>query len=160
MRTFITFFLIIPFTFLLNSCDKNRVYEENKDIPEMNWNYNETAKFEFEINDNIPKNVLVNLRHSFHYGWRNIWLKTSLTFPNDSIYEFPLNIELSQPNGKWFGKCTGDICFYQYSLPEFSNYSFVDTGIYSITIAQDMRQNPLPNVMSIGVRVENAIEKP
>jgi gliding motility-associated lipoprotein GldH len=130
------------------------------DMPGMQWGYNQPVSFEFEIADTLPKNVYVNVRHSFYFGWRNVWMKMALTFPNDSVYEMPLNIQLSQPNGKWFGKCSNDICFYQYPLPDFSNYSFSDTGKYLVKLTQDMRQNPLPEIISIGVRVENAIEKP
>lgn len=159
MQSIITFITTLCLAFCLNSCDKNRVYEQNIDIPNMDWEYTNVASFEFEINDNLPKNLTINLRHSFHFGWRNIWLKSAITFPNDSIYELPLNVELSQPNGKWFGKCTGDICFYQYKVSEFQNYNFTDTGKYTFSIEQDMRQNPLPYIMSVGLRVENTLPK-
>lgn len=144
---------------MLSSCDSKRVFEKNTDFEKMEWTYENPAAFDFSIKDNAPKNLLVNVRHTFHFEWRNIWMKMAITFPNDSVYEMPLNIQLSQPNGKWFGKCTGDICFFQYTLPEYENYTFQDTGKYTIVITQDMRQNPLPEIMSIGLRVENA-QKP
>jgi gliding motility-associated lipoprotein GldH len=159
MKCFQILIGIILLSNFLISCDSNRIYEKNVDIPDTDWYYNMPIVLDFTIEDETPKNLFVNVRHSFYFPWRNIWLKMSIAFPNDSIYEMPLNIQLSQPNGKWFGKCSGDICLLQYALPDFTHYNFLDTGNYSVKIEQDMRENPLSSILSVGLRVENVVEK-
>lgn len=140
-------------TIFLVSCDKNRVFEQNIDIAESDWYYDDTVSFEVSITDTLPKNVFVNFRHSFYFGWRNAWLELKTTAPNGEFGTQAVNIQLSQPDGKWYGDCSGDICMMQF--PVVIGYQFPDTGTYRFQFVQDMRQDPLANVMSVGLRVEN-----
>lgn len=143
----------------LTSCDENRVYEKNEDIYLFEWDYEDKKVFEIEILDKLPKTIFVNFRHTYFFEARNVILDLEIRTPKDSIYQIPINMLLSEPNGKWYGECSGDICDIKTPINEFTNYSFLDTGKYTFTLVQNMRVNPLPNVMSVGIRVENAINE-
>ena len=69
-----------------------------------------------------------------------------------------INMLLSEPNGRWFSDCSGDICLIKYPLTTFSNYSFKEKGVYTFKIIQDMRENPIEHIMSVGLRIEKANE--
>lgn len=140
---------------LFISCDKNRVFEENKDFDGFRWDYADAKVFEVAIEDAAPKSVFINFRHTYFFETRNVRLNMEVKFPNDSIAKLPINILLSEPNGMWHSECSGDICDFKFPVEAFTNYSFADTGKYTFTLTQDMRVNPLPNVMAVGLRVEN-----
>lgn len=144
---------------LMYACDSNRVYEKNIDVKAGKWELNDTLNFDIEILDTTPKNMYINVRHNFEFAWRNVWLKMQVVTPNDSIFTTPINIQLSQPDGKWFGNCTGDICMIQVPLEKYTNYSFKETGLYRFSLIHEMREVPLAYFMSAGIRVENAVKQ-
>lgn len=138
---------------LLTGCDSNRIFENNINIEAMQWAYQDSLQFEVFIEEKSAYNVYVNIRHTPEYEWRNIWLKVEMNTPNDSTAE-KLNIQLAQPSGKWFGKCMGNTCNMQHL---YKQNVVLDTGQYVFRLMQDMRVNPLPNVMSAGIRLEKAV---
>jgi gliding motility-associated lipoprotein GldH len=61
---------------------------------------------------------------------------------------------LDPKTGKPLGKGLGDI--FDHQIVALPNYRFQKSGTYTIKLKQYMRQDPLPDVMSVGVRVEKA----
>ena len=139
-----------------SSCDQARVYEKNTDFKSNEWLSSDTLSFELELKDTEPKNIYVNIRHQFEFAWRNVWVNLEVQFPNDSTYSMALNVPLSQPDGQWYGDCTGDVCLLQLPLNSFTNYSFPETGSYVFKLNHEMREDPLQAILSAGIRIENA----
>ncbi|HWB65172.1 MAG TPA: gliding motility lipoprotein GldH [Chitinophagales bacterium] len=149
------FCCILIVSLLLSACDKTRVMEENQQITAYNWDYADGKTFTVDVTDTTQHyNVFVNVRHSFQFDWRNLWVKIKTTFPDGKNFEKRVNIVLSGPDGHWYASCLGDNCDYQ--APIQMNAIFPEKGKYSFTIEQDMRVNPLPKIKSIGMRVEKA----
>lgn len=140
---------------MLVACDSSRVYEENIDFTQQEWNSTDTLDFVFHINELTAKNAIINFRHQTDFNWRNVWLEYAIKYPNDSIFSSPINIQLSQPNGQWFGDCSSGKCMVQFPLPNYQNYTFPDTGTYHLRLVQLMREDPLLYSMSAGLRIEN-----
>lgn len=155
MIKFKFFIAVLSMSLFFISCDENRVYEQNEDFTLHEWKYEDVKVFDVAIDDTTPKTVFVNFRHTYFFSNRNVLMNLEVKFPNDSIYKTPLNILLSEPNGMWHSECSGDICDFKYPIKEFTNYSFPEVGTYIFSLTQDMRVNPLPNVMAVGLRVEN-----
>ena len=65
-----------------------------------------------------------------------------------------MNYILAEPNGTWLGKGFGETkeILFQYKL----NYQFPENGAYSIGIIQAMRNDDLPGIEDIGVKIETA----
>ena len=127
--------------------------EENIPVKDYKWDYSDTKIFTAEIKDTtIHYNIYVNLRHSFQFEWRNLWVNIETTFPNGKVYERRVNLLLSEADGHWFGDCLGDNCDIQ--VPIQQNAFFPLTGKYTFKITQDMRANPLPYIKNVGMRVE------
>jgi len=157
-RVIIFFILILVVGALNTACDPGRVFDENKDINADGWDYADAKTFDVEITDtNQHYNVAVNVRHSFQFEWRNIYVTVGTLFPDSQKIEKRVNIQLSEPDGEWFGRCMGDNCFV--SIPIQQNAIFPKKGKYTFTIKQDMRTNPLPNIKFVGLRVEKTIAK-
>ena len=63
-----------------------------------------------------------------------------------------LNYILAEPNGAWLGKGFGETkeILFQYKL----NYKFPANGDYSINVIQAMRNDNLPGIEDLGVKIE------
>lgn len=141
----------------LFACDKNRVYEENKDIEESVWKIESEPAFDFEITDNTkPYNVKINIRNMASYPYYNIYVTYYLLDAEGkelttAMKEFTL---MDPKTGEPQGSGMGDIFDNQFDL--LTNYKFPKNGKYTVRYKQYMRQDPLPAIMSLGLRVETA----
>lgn len=150
--------LVCVVVLLLSACDKARLMEENEQINNNSWQLKDAKTFEAEISDTaISYNLYINVRHSFQFEWRNMWVNIKTTFPDGKKFDKRVNLVLSEPDGHWFGDCLGDNCDMQIGIQDKAY--FPQPGKYTFTITQDMRVDPLPFVKSIGMRIEKAGEK-
>lgn len=139
----------------LVSCDKTRVFEENHDFDSKNWFIDSIQTYSFSISDvSKPYNVLINLRNSDSYPYYNLFLRYYLS---DSLGKESKSQQLElllmdAKTGKPQGKGLGDIYTHQFDL--LKNYTFQKPGSYQIKLKQYMRQDPLPEINSVGIRVE------
>jgi hypothetical protein len=148
--------LAIVSALLLVACDQNRLYETNLPIADQKWDYKDVKTYTLAVKDTATRyNVYINIRHSFQYEWRNIYVQVGTTLPDGKRLEKRVNLALSEADGKWFGSCLGDNC----DLPIMIQHDakFPQVGSYTFTIRQDMRTNPLPLIKSVGLRVERAV---
>ncbi len=141
--------------YLFAGCDESRVYETNTPIKEYSWDSKEVIPFTFEIQDtSIYYNVYINARHTARYSYSNLWLKVTITFPGGKKVNRRFELSLADKNGKWYGNCMGDLCDLQ--IPFQFNAYFNKRGKYTFEIVQNMRQNPLHEIMEIGLRIERS----
>lgn len=141
--------------FFLFSC-KNSAEEVVMNNLNGKWNKKSEQKFDFKIADaQTPKNIIFVVRNNNDYPYSNIRL--IVNFLNQKTKQKStdtLNYILAQPNGAWIGKGFGDTkeTLFQYKL----NYKFPENGTYSIGIIQAMRNDNLPGIEDIGVKIETA----
>ncbi|WP_066830154.1 gliding motility lipoprotein GldH [Rufibacter ruber] len=144
---------------LLASCDTNRVFEENQDLPENQWPVNLAPVYTFEITDTTQRfNVYFNVRNAVHYPFYNLYLRHYLTAPNGELLNSYLHeMYLMDPKtGEPLGSGAGDIFDHQFRA--LKNVTFRQAGTYRLKLNQYMRQDPLPGIMSVGVRVEKVAQ--
>jgi gliding motility-associated lipoprotein GldH len=152
-------FLIFSAIILSTSCDSQRVFEDKKDFESKYWVFNDPAEFEFEIAEPEQKyNLSVNIRNSSKYPYQNIYLQYYLEDSTGRLVSSELkNILLFNPiTGVPLGKGLGDINDIQKTFLE--NFTFENSGKYKLRIDQFMRQDSLPDILSVGLRVEVAGE--
>ena len=95
---------------LLNSCNSNRVFDENKKIEKANWNQNDPLIFLVNISDTTsPHNVYLNVRNAGMYPFSNLFLFINTHFPKGQIDRDTVEVTLASPEGKWLGDGLGDI---------------------------------------------------
>lgn len=140
---------------LLSACDEDRVYEENVDFPNQRWVVDSIPTFEFEISDaNQPYNIYWNVRNTVAYPYRNLYVTYYIEDTAGRQLTTNLhNMLLFEPKtGKPFGSGLGDIFSHQFmALP---NFKFDQEGMYRVRLEQYMRTDTLPEVVSVGTRVE------
>jgi gliding motility-associated lipoprotein GldH len=97
--------------------------------------------------------VYVILRHTDLYKYNNIWLKVGLKTPADSFNYQKVNLVLASDSKGWDGTGMDDIYEVRKSISA-APFSFKTVGNYTFSIAQIMRENPLKNILNVGLRVE------
>lgn len=143
------------FTLFLVSCDNAKVYEDVKTMENNNWSANDTADFDFLIEDTLkPCNILFSLKNTNDYPFNNIWFFVKIVFPDKTEFIDTIDYVLQNPRGKWFGISLGGV-FGRY-LPYRINLPFPITGVYNINICHAMRTDILPGIRTVGLRIENS----
>ncbi len=138
------------------SCLPSNEFEKNIFIPSHDWKSNFEPSFDFDIADTTAKyKIYVLLRHTDAYLFSNIWLRIDTKEPNKTEFskqnvELPLATKL----GKWTGKGFNEIWEHKIALTGNGFTKFDKKGIYTIKLKQIMRQDPLPEVMSVGLSIE------
>lgn len=143
------------------ACDPERVYEQNYSIPENQWYIDTIPGFQFTIQDTAqPYNIYYNVRYALSYPFYNLYVTYYLqNEQGDTLSSRLQNLILRDAQtGKPLGDGLGDI--FDYQLLSLPNYRFNKKGTYTFKIKQYMRQDPLPDIMSIGVRVTKATQVP
>jgi len=147
--------IFIAFIFLLSSCDPMRVYEENQQINTESWNKNDIKEYHFNIEDTLlPYNLYVNIRNTTDYGFSNIYFFIQIDFVNGISVRDTVEFLLADQRGNWLGKGKGKIKDNQILYGQ--NVRFPSSGEYRITIEQAMREDNLPGISDVGVRIEKS----
>ncbi len=155
LRTYILVFSLIAIAF--GSCVSSPHYQKEYAIPQNEWKYDYRPSFKFDITDtNARYNLYFLIRHTETYPNSNIWIWVYTKKPGDSTFEKTrLEIPLAEPSGKWMGRGMGTI--WEQRLPISNDGDTVmlrKKGTWEIRLEQNMRVNPLPEVLQVGLRVE------
>ena len=138
----------------LTACAKLDVYEKNVSIPKYEWSYSYKPNFDFTITDTVSSyQVYIVLRHTDAYRYNNIWLNLGTKFPGDSIHYQRFELQLGSDAGGWEGTGMDDIWEVRKPVTR-GPVKFNKAGNYTFMLEQVMRENPLPNIMNAGIRVQ------
>lgn len=150
--------LILAFlSFWFSSCEKVDLYEKNVSIPGHSWKSSYKPEFRFTISDTVsPYQVFIVIRHNEKYNYNNIWLNLTTRFPGDSsVQKAQYELPLANSEG-WIGKETAmdDLYEHRILITPGQPVSFKKTGEYIFTLEQVMREDPLENILNVGLRIE------
>lgn len=143
--------------FYLSACDTNTVHQDNKDISSY-WLADSTANFRFDIEDqSTDYNLYFSVRNGVEFPHSNLYFKYFLKDSTGNTLESELvNFQLFHPkSGYPLGNGIGDIFEHQYEL--LTKYTFEDAGEYELSFQQYMRYDSLPEILSVGYRIEKTI---
>lgn len=138
----------------LVSCRQVDVFEKDTVIPGYSWKSDYKVSGSFNITDTLSAySIYLVLRHTDAYKYNNIWLNIGLQPPGDSLITQKVNLQLGDDANGWEGTGMNDI----WELRKLLNGQprrFKKPGNYNFSISQIMRDNPLENIMSAGMRIE------
>ncbi|MGB0429568.1 MAG: gliding motility lipoprotein GldH [Bacteroidia bacterium] len=141
---------------LLASCSAGLLYEKYLEIDNKGWKYVEPITFEVEVDD-IGKayDIYVNLRHTNDYPYSNLWLML-YTYPPDEgdVTQQRMELKLAQPDGKWLGNGLGTNITHEIRVRQ--KFVFPTKGTFAFTLQHDMREQIVPAVSHVGLRVQEA----
>ncbi|RUA08277.1 MAG: gliding motility lipoprotein GldH [Flavobacteriia bacterium] len=144
----------------LNSCSKNAVFQEYKNIDDALWNKDSIISFSFDSTDTISKNnIYINIRNNMDYEFSNLFLIVGIQFPDNYHIVDTLEYEMTDKNGRFLGTGISDI--KENKLEYKTNVTFPKSGKYTIDIQQAMRKNQnvegiinLNGITDVGVEIE------
>lgn len=143
---------IIGFSAILFSCsvqDEINVFEE---IPNQKWEYSFAPKANISVLDKQKSfEIYLNFKHNHVYPYSNLFYILELKKDKMLISSERFELNLAEPDGKWTGKGSGS----QYTHEQLikGNFQFPDTGVYTLEVTQNMRENPLNGVVAAGIRI-------
>ncbi len=153
-NTILRLAIITGVMLFMSSCKQIDVFEKNTVIPGYEWKSDFSVSGSFIIKDTLsPYSIYLVLRHTDAYKYNNIWLNIGLQPPGDSLSNQKVDIQLGDDANGWEGTGMNDI----WELRKLLNGEprrFKKPGEYRFTISQIMRDDPLLNVMSAGIRIE------
>ncbi|HSK12010.1 MAG TPA: gliding motility lipoprotein GldH [Phnomibacter sp.] len=148
------YLLLAGYLLLQSACREIALYERLVNIPGGAWQSDRIVELPIEIADTaLDYNIYATIRHTSMYAYRNIWIRMGIRQPNaDSTtyqdFELPL-----ATNEQWLGTGMNDV--YERRVRLFGvPVRFSQAGQAVFTLQQIMRDDPLPGVLQVGIRIE------
>jgi gliding motility-associated lipoprotein GldH len=152
------FLYLVPCAlYLLVSCQTIDLYEKTANIPGHKWKSSYKPSFTFTIKDtSAAYQLFITLRHRDKYNFNNIYINITTRQPGqDSTRSALYDLPLGNNEDGWLGTGMDDIYEHRIPLtPAGTPFYFRKPGDYTFTVEQLMREDPLENVMNVGLRIE------
>jgi gliding motility-associated lipoprotein GldH len=143
--------------FFLGGCRPGPEYQDHFTIPRNAWKSDFRPEFRFVITDTAaPYQIFLIVRHTDAYRFQNIWVNLDSKGPGDSSYTLNrAEVTLAAPNGRWLGRGLGELYEQRVPVNTIANPAyFHKAGEYTLRLTHDMRQDPLPEILTVGIRLE------
>jgi len=142
--------------FIIEGCQTKQLYEQNTIYPNHNWPSKQANKYQFEIADtNAAYKVYFVIRHHNAYHYKNIWLQLNIIDPNQIQTKQSLNLNLADDEKGWLGTGMDDI--FDQRIPISKDPFHFKKGLHTFILEHTMREDPLENILSTGIRVEKVL---
>lgn len=145
--------LLLFVSLLWQSCDKNRFFEQNTELNNCQWYYEDDKEFKLSIDDTLSLfNFNLNVRNTNDYPYSNLYVFIETIFPDSALARDTVELQLANINGKWLGDGNGKYKYNSFVLRRAMR--FVQMGDYVFKIQQGMREDTLIGISDMGVRLE------
>jgi gliding motility-associated lipoprotein GldH len=146
-------YFVLLTSYILSSCTTIDLYEKNVTIPRHAWKSSFKPSFNFTIKDTAASyQVFLVLRHTEKYNYNNIYINLYAKLPGqDTALKINRDLALATNDKGWLAEGMDDIYEHRIKLGE---PQALKAGIYTFTLEQIMREDPLENVLDVGLRIE------
>ncbi len=139
---------------LLAACGKEATFEGYKNLPNKTWRIDSTVVFAFNIAEHRKLyDLYYNVRNTISYPYYNLYTQVELVDASGKVLWNKLldtNL-LDAKTGKPYGTGIGDM--YDHEILLLKQYQFATQGLYTLKFKHQMRNDTLPDVMAVGVKV-------
>lgn len=158
MKQPVFYFLLFTVFLALQGCGSAPQYQEHFNVPKNTWTSSFRPEFHIDIEDTAAAYQLLFLvRHTDNYPFNNIWLQLETKSPGDTVFhKMKVEVPLAAPTGRWLGRGMGELYEQSVAINSEANPAyFQKKGTYAIRMSQVMRVDALPEVMQVGLRLNN-----
>lgn len=142
--------------FLILSCKKSSVYETtDTNFNNNRWFKSSIKKLTIEVYKESSYTLFFDFRHVHDFQFTEIPIQFRIENPDGTVRVEKINLSIKDENGKDKGECMSDVCDLRQVI--FSD-KMLTKGNYTISISNQIEGDYLPNVIGIGLRLEE-IEK-
>lgn len=152
------FAILAAFVLLMAGCTTVDLYEKTTALPNRQWPSAQKPDFSFDITDTVSRyNLYVVVRHLDAYRYNNLWVNIYTKAPGDSTAKpQALDLQLASNDKGWLGSGMDDIFEHRIKISQAP--LALRAGTYRFQLEQIMRDEPLENIINVGIRVEKAQE--
>ena len=146
---------LLILSIFISACDQNRVYEDTTNFEKAYWLADSIKYFEFTIpQEDEGYNLQLSIRNGREYPHSNLYVQYGILDSTGTRLDEELrNFQLFHPkSGYPFGNGSGNI--YEHNFDLLSGYEFPYAGKFLIRVQQYMRYDSLPEIYSVGIRIE------
>jgi len=152
---------ILCMSIVLTACMGDSVAGDSQSLPSF-WDSQATVDFTFpKLETAQGYNVYLQVRNTNEYPYSNLFLITTLRYPNGKTDVDTLEYRMARPDGTWLGEGIGNL--KQSKLIYKEAMQFNEEGEYTIEIGQALRNNGevdgvkrLLGITDVGYTIEKA----
>jgi gliding motility-associated lipoprotein GldH len=147
-------FFLVPCALCLSTCTTVDLYEKTVSLPGHEWKSTNKPEFNFTITDTTTLyEAFFVIRHTEKYNYKNIWINLYSQPPGDTMHKAPFELELATNEKGWLATGMDDI--YEHRI-RLTPPRALKAGTYKLMLENIMREDPLKEVLNVGVRIEKA----
>lgn len=121
-------------------------------IDPQGWYADSLVQIDFPVVDTLSLyDMRLGLRYTDDYNYANLWLFITTVSPDGAQRVDTLNATLCDTYGRWLGSGIGERL--QQEIPIKSALRFDRSGTWHIVIQQGMRDNCLPGITEVGIKL-------
>jgi gliding motility-associated lipoprotein GldH len=145
-------FLLYFVSHFLSSCTTVDLYEKTVSLPGHEWRSDYKPEFSFTITDTISLyEAFFVVRHTEKYNYNNIWVNLYSQPPGDTLHKAQFELQLATNEKGWLASGMDDIYEHRIRLTPPRR---LKSGTYKLMLENIMREDPLKEVLNVGVRIE------
>jgi gliding motility-associated lipoprotein GldH len=146
-------FFLATCALCLSTCTTVDLYEKTVSLPDHEWKSDNKPAFNFTITDTTSLyQVYFVIRHTEKYNYNNIWVNYYYQPPGDTLHKEPREFQLATNEKGWLATGMDDI--YEHRIKLAPDAGKLKAGSYKFILENIMREDPLKEVLNVGVRVE------
>src|SRR5258705_11337518 len=145
-------FFLVPCALCLSTCTTVDLYEKTVSLPNHEWKSDNKPEFNFTITDTTSHyQAFFVIRHTEKYSYKNIWITLYSQPPGDTLHKALYEIQLATNEKGWLATGMDDIYEHREKLTQPVK---LKAGTYKLILENIMREDPLKEVLNVGIRIE------
>lgn len=142
--------LFIILILLSAACTDGRIYEDFQSLPNQNWGITDSLLFDLQDVELVNTPDLVAVKFNEEYAFSNCYIRiiskdsSGVILDNKLVNLILFDPKSGEPLGEGFGNS-----YTRYDTLPF----FLDQNTKSVTLLQYMRQDQLPGVEAVGIKI-------
>lgn len=151
--------LIFAIAIFAISCNENRIFEEHKsEFSNYRWEKSNKIEFHPQITDNEQNyQIYAAIRHVYGFQLKSVKINLEITSPSGKKSNKKYDLQVFKNANEYISDCAGDYCDLEVLIED--NFKFKETGKYTYSVSHEMKVNPIPNVMQVGLIVDKKISE-
>jgi len=99
------------------ACTDDYIYHDLRDIDKGAWVVGDSVSFTLQPPDTVTDYSLILLmHHSDAYPYQNLYVRTRTVFPDGRQVVGRTSLQLADPSGGWYGRCSSGNCKVRIDL--------------------------------------------
>ncbi len=143
-------YLTISFIILILSSCSDAYYSDYKSVEGYRWWKSDIKSFEFEIKEQSEFDLIYTMRYITAFPYQIIKVHVEIQRPDGKIDEKDILMRTVGEDGKYIGEVAGDMWDFQSPISEKETLA---PGKYKVSLKQDMPDDPMVALMTVGVEV-------